>query len=151
MAQLPAVEPLGGADHQLFFVKLHTHLRQPLFRQQPPLSDQLTNLGQIVVDEWQHSSDRQAEIRLDCWRLTADALQGIVALSKTSGQADLGSKPWVLSSFVASFKAAAAKRINLTRNTPGRTVWQPSYQDRRLEDAIALHRARQLLGRLPSP
>ncbi len=150
MAQLSDIEPFLGTD-QLFFVKLHTHLRQPLFRQQPPLPDRLTDLGQIVVDEWQHSGDRQAEIRLDCWRLTADALQGIVAISKTTGQADLGRKPWLLSSFVASFKASAAKRINLTRNTPGRTVWQPNYQDRRLDDSTALNRARQLLDRFPSP
>ncbi|MEM9266406.1 MAG: hypothetical protein AAGA46_12845, partial [Cyanobacteria bacterium P01_F01_bin.13] len=48
-------------------------------------------------------------------------------------------------SFVAAFKAAAAKRINLVRGVPGAPVWQRGYQEQRINDPQTLTRIRHLL------
>ena len=43
-----------------------------------------------------------------------------------------------IGSFVAGFKAAATKRINIHRNAPGIPVWQRNYYERIIRDDWAL-------------
>lgn len=114
----------------------------------------LTDYGNIVADEWVRLATNRKGITLDQWTITPDSLQGIVFVQippSTISRAGLasaisGQKPWLLSSFIASFKAAAAKRINLRNNQPGQPVWQRSYQEHLIDDSEnALNEARDRL------
>ncbi len=53
-------------------------------------------------------------------------------------------------SFVAGFKAAATKRINRHRNTPGTPVWQRNYFERIIRDERALASIQQYIHNNPA-
>lgn len=115
----------------------------------------LTDYGNIVADEWVRSATNRKGITLDQWAITSDSLQGIVfvqippaVISRARLTPGLASqKPWLLSSFIASFKTAAAKRINLRRNQPGQPVWQRNYQEHLIDETEdALNEVRFRLG-----
>lgn len=129
-------------------------IRLSTFQQQPLLGDYkqgqlcLNDCGSIVADEWVRSAANRKGIDLDVWTITPTSLQSIVFLQvpatvglqvpATVGAGLIGihegQKPWLLSSFIASFKAVAAKRINLRLNQLGRSVWQRNYDERLIGD-----------------
>lgn len=116
-------------------------IRLSTFQQQPLLGDYqqgqlcLNDCGLIVADEWVRSAANRKGIDLDVWTITPTSLQSIVFLQVLApvGAGLTGNsasqKPWLLSSFIASFKAAAAKRINLRLNQLGQSVWQRNYDE----------------------
>lgn len=134
-------------------VTLHTHQHTSLFGLTAEGTVQLNRLGQLVAEEWVSISRSHREIQLDAWIVLPDCVQGILWLP--SSQSNLGSdafsispaspKPRQLSAFVAGFKAAAAKRINLVRNQPGLAVWQCNYVETLLPDAASLMRLQQAI------
>jgi putative transposase len=106
----------------------------------------LNDYGTIVAEEWIRSATNRKGLELDIWTVLPDGIQGIVILQTASlpiSSQELtrypsGQKPWILSSFIASFKAAAAKRINLRRNQLGEPVWQRNYQEQLITDETTL-------------
>ncbi|NJL45256.1 MAG: hypothetical protein HC922_04900 [Leptolyngbyaceae cyanobacterium SM2_3_12] len=110
--------------------------------------------GTVVADEWVRAGANRPGIQVDRWQVTPSSLESIVLLQSNSaigiGSGCLsllpGQKPWLLSSFVASFKAAAAKRINLWRNQPGQPVWQCGYQGQIIPNSTRLTQMRARLG-----
>ena len=111
---------------------------------------ELNEVGQIAADEWQRSTHACQDVELDKWLILPDHLVGIVSIQATGHSKAYTTqprKPRLLSSFVASYKTAAAKRINLLRNAPGSSVWQRSYQERLIPDRAVLGHVRQLLAK----
>lgn len=95
-------------------------------------------LAQIAADELLLAAVHR-DITVKEWVVLPDALQAFVLLPAHSRDSHEGvGKPRLLTSFVASFKAASAKRINLLRNQPGASVWQRSYQEQLIEDKRVL-------------
>ncbi|MBE9158480.1 hypothetical protein IQ265_16810 [Nodosilinea sp. LEGE 06152] len=144
-----------SAAPRAYLVGLSTFQAQPLLGEYEQGSLCLNACGLIVADEWVRSAANRKGIAIDAWRITPNQLQSIVFLhmpiTLTSGLAgglteSLGSqKPWLLSSFIASFKAAAAKRINLRLNQVGQLVWQRSYSEHLISDAARLSQLRHQL------
>lgn len=137
------------AETSYYLVKLYAHNHEDIFGS---ITEghrfELNGVGQIAVDEWQRSAQAYTNLSLDKWTVWPNRLEGIVSLRETprSGSySTYGSKPRLLSSFIASYKAAAAKRINLLRNTPGSPLWQRGYQERFIPDATLLKRVQQTL------
>jgi hypothetical protein len=136
-----------------YFIRLAIHPQQILLGHYQAGQFYPSEYGTIVADEWVRSAARRKGIEIDQWVLTPHELCGIVFVQRStfgtvqSGllEAQTSPKPWLLSSFTASFKAAAAKRINLRCNRPGQPVWQPSYQEKWLPDASALAQVRHYL------
>ncbi|HAJ62336.1 MAG TPA: transposase, partial [Cyanobacteria bacterium UBA8543] len=58
-------------------------------------------------------------------------------------------KPRSLSSFVSGFKSATTRRINLTRNAPGTSVWQRNYYDHIIRNESSLQNIRQYICNNP--
>ncbi|MEO1590899.1 MAG: hypothetical protein AAFU71_06370, partial [Cyanobacteria bacterium J06632_22] len=112
-------------------------------------------VGQVVAAEWQQTACAFKDIHLDQWTVLPDGVRALVMVDSKEvvealsayGQLRSHPKPRILSSFVASFKAAAAKRINLMRSLPGAPVWQQGYHEQRVEDDDTLQRIRGLLAR----
>ncbi|WP_017301718.1 transposase [Nodosilinea nodulosa] len=55
-----------------------------------------------------------------------------------------------ISSFVAGFKAAATKRINLYRNAPGTPVWQRNYYEHIIRSEASLERIQHYIQNNPA-
>jgi hypothetical protein len=137
------------ADAQFYLVKLTAHDGQALFGEMLEGIFHPNRLGQIARDEWTGSSQANPSIDVEQWVIYPDFLQGMVRISTTGSGTDYihaaSGKPRQLSSFVAGYKAAVAKRINLFRNCPGQPVWQRSYHERLLPDPMSRQRTRQML------
>ena len=107
--------------------------------------------GQIAAAEWQQiATAHRRDIEVDRWAILPNGVRALIAVNTREGRLPYSSsqsleKPRALSSFVAGFKAAAAKRINLVRGEPGAPVWQRGYQEQLIDDAETLSRIRQLL------
>lgn len=140
-------------ETKAYVIRLAIHPQQILLGHYQAGQFHPSEYGTIVADEWVSSAAHRKGIDIDQWILTPQELCGIVFIQASafgSAQARLSTsqtsqKPWLLSSFIASFKAAAAKRINLRRNRPGQPVWQPSYHEQWLPDATALAQVRHHL------
>ncbi len=103
-------------------------------------------LSKIVSDELLLAASCRG-ITLDQWMIVPDALHALIFVQEDRPDSDITSgKPRLLNAFVAGFKAATAKRINLIRNQPGSPVWQRSYQEQRVEDEFMLARLRKKIN-----
>ncbi len=60
-----------------------------------------------------------------------------------------GPTPRSLASFIAGFKSAVTKRINVMRGTPGAPVWQRNYWEHIIRDDAALQRIRRYIAENP--
>ncbi|MGF1524607.1 MAG: hypothetical protein ACFBSF_19965 [Leptolyngbyaceae cyanobacterium] len=135
-------------DTPFYLIKLYTHENEALFGGISEGQFELNEIGQIAADEWQRSSRTCQDIKLDEWMIFPDHLIGFVSICQTARSQSYpvrSSKPRLLSSFIASYKTAAAKRINLQRNAPGSSVWQRSYQERLIPDRVILGRIKKTL------
>jgi hypothetical protein len=129
-----------------YLIRILTYEQQPLLGYLRNSQLCLNDYGTIVAEEWIHSATNRKGLELDLWTVLSNGIQGIVILetaalpisSRGISGASAGQKPWVLSSFIASFKAAAAKRINLRRNGLGEPVWQRNYQEQLIPDEATL-------------
>lgn len=134
-----------------YHVHLSTHQEECLFGEVLGEHTQLNPFGQIAADEWQQiAAAHQRDIEIDQWAVLPNGVRALVAVVSTASHATYGlretpPKPRALSSFVAGFKAAAAKRINLVRGIPGAPVWKRGYQEQRIDDPKTLERIRLLL------
>jgi len=103
-------------------------------------------LSKIVSDELLLAASCRG-ITLDQWVIVPEALHALILVQEDRPDFDISSrKPRLLNAFVAGFKAATAKRINLIRNQPGSPVWQRSYQEQRVEDEFMLARLRKKMN-----
>jgi REP element-mobilizing transposase RayT len=149
---------LSGYDYTLsnaYFVTMVTKDRECLFGRVFGDSMELNELGEIVLQEWLRTPEIRAEIGLDEFVIMPNHLHGIIHLRDVGahGGAPLRTPstgvafraPRSLGSFIAGFKSAATKRINILRHAPGVPVWQPNFYDRIIRDEDELNRIRQYI------
>ncbi|HEY9734928.1 MAG TPA: hypothetical protein V6D06_01555 [Trichocoleus sp.] len=132
-----------------YVIKLQTHRNESLFGEVIDGRMALNAIGHIVSEEWLNAARSHRDVQLDQWVVMPTYIRGIVllpALKKEAGHTSVisstSAKPRLLTAFVAGFKAAAAKRINLQRNQPGLSVWQRSYSETLIPDETTLKRIR---------
>ncbi|MDB9525764.1 hypothetical protein PN498_07175 [Oscillatoria sp. CS-180] len=154
---VPSLGPRYGKTRfkrsSYYLIKLYTYNRESLFGDIEDARLELNSLGKVAADEWLRSAQTYPELSIDEWLVLPNRLEGIVNIDEPTitRQYNRNShKPRQLSFFVASYKAAAAKRINLVRNAPGSAIWQRSYQERFIPDNAVLTRVRQMLHRHPA-
>jgi putative transposase len=168
---------LKGYDYSAagaYFITLCTYQRQYLFGEIMDGAMHLNPYGKIVEEEWMQSSTIRQEIELDGWVIMPDHMHGIVIITHhdisarahgrvppPSAPPPFGPKPYAppscipprkpqsISSFMAGFKSAATKRINILRDTPGTPVWQRNYHERIIRDESALNNIRRYIQMNP--
>ncbi|MDD5732004.1 MAG: transposase [Patescibacteria group bacterium] len=103
----------------------------------------LNNLGKIIEEEILKTMEIRKELDVDIFSIMPNHLHLIISLSdvyydpvETNGRSSLQygenkfcMKPKSVSSFVAGFKSAATKRINILRETPKQLVFQDGYHE----------------------
>lgn len=129
----------------------------------------LSELGQIVADEWERSPHIRQEIELDEWVVMPNHFHAIIRIinpveynrSLMLGQqpltptGDLGEgdrpkmRPKSISSLMAGFKSITTARINTLRQTPGVKVWQHNYYDSIIRSERGLERIREYIRNNP--
>ena len=135
-----------------YFVTICTQNRSCLFGNVVDGQMVLSRLGEIVDKEWARTPQVRQEIELDVFQVMPNHVHGIVVITRESksncngdiggdvgahGRAPLQSDqgfghmrpPKSLGSFVAGFKSAATKHINVERGAPGHPVWQRNYYE----------------------
>lgn len=145
-----------AVEATLYYVRLKTHKSSRLFgtsqdspetalsetTQTPSTALSKAAFSKIVADELLLAADHR-DIALDQWVVVPDAVHALVFIRENRPAPEGIGKPRQLTSFIAAFKAATAKRINLMRNQPGSSVWQRSYNEQRVEDEFMLSRLRR--------
>jgi putative transposase len=140
-----------GSAVRAYFVELSTFQQQPLLGSYDRGKLCLNDCGQIVAEEWVRLATNRKGVDLDLWMITPASLKSILFLRESTESATpildaaASQKPWLLSSFITSFKAATAKRINLCRNQPGQSVWQRNYDQLLIADPMRLSHLRHQL------
>ena len=124
--------------HELLFGKISSVPgKKPTLRESP--------IGAIVFHEWRKSFEIRTELFCDVFVLMPNHLHAILRIENiglkahgrvvkpTTGKNPIAGvayrPPKSISSFLAGFKSAATKKINVLRNTPGAPVWQPRFHD----------------------
>jgi putative transposase len=139
---------LNGYDYVqagAYFFTLITHQRECVLGRIVNGYIDLSDLGEVVKEEWFASRMLRSEIQLyeDEFVIMPNHIYGIVWISEVNaavgatGRSPLrmepsrrsGPAPRSLGSFVAGFKSSVTKRINKMRNTPGKMVWMRNYHD----------------------
>ena len=122
------------AETEVYYIRVGTFNDEALLAQ----SADETTYAQIVADELRAIAQRK-QVQLARWAIVNNALYALVNIQKDVQKPDSTSQKTIrLNAFVASIKAATAKRINLVRNQPGRPVWQRSYQEQKVMDDLTL-------------
>ncbi|MGB7087235.1 MAG: hypothetical protein WBD47_16880 [Phormidesmis sp.] len=151
MANISRLRADRPGEVELFYIRLKTHSDNRLFElsekaQTERSAASTASLAQIVADELVIAALKRG-IHLDQWAIIPGAVQALIFVQESRPGLEASTdKPRLLTSFVAGFKAATAKRINLIRNQPGSPVWQRSYDAQRVDDEFMLARLRQRIA-----
>ncbi len=140
-----------------YFVTLVTRGHECLFGEVCDGQVLLNKWGGIVQEEWVKSEGIRREIALDAFVVMPNHLHGIVVI-KGAGMTGVnvgatsrsplpahGPGKRSLGAFMAGFKSAATKRINIERHLPGVPVWQRNYFDHIIRDETSLGRIREYI------
>jgi REP element-mobilizing transposase RayT len=122
-----------------YYITIVTQGRVCLFGEVIDGNMHLNDFGKIVWEEWFRSTNIRHEIELDMdeFVVMPNHIHGIVYIIDDQGRGDrpvaptkpTGPPPKSIGSFVAGYKSAVTKRINILRNTPAFPVWQRNYYD----------------------
>lgn len=167
---------LSGYDYGrpgAYFVTVCTQGRECLFGDVVDGEMVLSTFGQIVAEEWARTPKIRREIELDAFQVMPNHIHGIVVITGASNSshdrglgADVGAHgraplqdnrgsglwrpPKSLGSFIAGFKSAVTKRINIVRGEPGRSVWQRNYFERIIRNEKELDSIRFYISQNPA-
>jgi putative transposase len=154
---------LKGHDYSadgMYFITICAYQRNCLFGAIINGVMHQNEYGQIVTEEWLKSADIRQEIGFGEWVVMPNHIHGIVIVDRVEptnfvgahGHAPLQDvspqptspnqgvalrQPKSLSTFIAGFKMAVTKRINLARNAPGTPVWQRNYYEHIIRNEAA--------------
>ena len=150
---------LPGHDYSTpgaYFITICAYGHECLFANVIDAKARLSPYGEIVREEWERSATLRPTITLDAFAVMPNHLHGVVALQEDSSvgahscaplraahpNAPLQRRTRSVSSFVAQFKASAARRINALRGTRRAPVWQRNYYEHIIRDEADLERIR---------
>ncbi len=165
---------LKGYDYAaegLYFITLCTAQRQGLFGAVVDGHMELNLLGQIVANEWMKTPQIRSDFDLDGWVVMPNHIHGIVVINSLNQPHDaiapVGAhrhapqdaspktgiayrRPHSVSSFIAGFKSATTKQINIQRNAARTPVWQRNYYDHIIRSEDSLHHIQTYIQNNPA-
>jgi REP element-mobilizing transposase RayT len=147
-----------------YFITICTYNKDHLFGEINGGIMELSDFGQIALQEWWKSFEMRSELFCDAFVIMPNHLHGIVRIDKiigdglpveTHGRASQQQQQQnhgvayrstkSISSFVAGFKSSATKKINECRRLPKDPVWQSRFHDHIIRDEIEFHRIKNYI------
>ncbi len=151
---------LPGYDYTqvgAYFVTIVTYQRECTFGEVVAGQMRVNEIGAVVREEWLRYAEIRGEIALGEYMIMPSHVHGIVIIRDVGahGHAPLPARTRQrptrsLGSFVAGYKAAATRRINVIRGTLGHPVWQRNYYERVIRGDTELNRIRQYIADNPA-
>ena len=113
----------------------------------------ISQIGQIVEDEWKKTAEIRPTIELGEFVVMPNHFHGILVILEGRGTARRAPTPerfghpvWgSLPTIIRSFKSAVTSRVNTLRQTPGTSLWQRNYHERVVRNENDLHRVREYI------
>ena len=149
----------GYSNQGPYFVTITAQDRESLFGDIVDGEMQCNSVGMIVLEEWLRSAEIRPEFWFDAFVVMPNHVHGILAVAppapatrvNSPGDSDtlLQRPAHSLGSFVAGFKSATTRRINLIRCTPGAKVWQRNYYEHIIRNDRSLDRIREYIETNP--
>lgn len=117
----------------------------------------LTDIGEVVRDEWLRSEEVRKEIGLGDFVVMPNHLHAIVLIDPAQSRrprllprpSNDGTPSRTLSSLVAGFKAATTRRANTILDTSPRPLWQRNYHERVIRNEDELNRIAEYIQNNP--
>ncbi len=174
---------LKGWDYSAngkYYLTLVSKNREPIFGEIRNKEMQLSDIGQIVKEEWLKSFQIRFELISKCYVIMPNHIHAVVVLDnplnypvipdpdcidegmcgalelsdyepdKICKPKGLYRPPESISSFIAGFKSAATTRINQYRRTPYKKVWQPRFYDHLVRDKAEYWRIEKYIRENPA-
>ena len=151
---------LPGYDYRMpagYFVTVCTVEREPLFGTVVAGTMQVNRFGEIVREDWFRTAQLRRNVLLleEEFVVMPNHVHGILWLTEdppddgppAAARPRLGAGS--LGAIVGAFKAAAARRINRERGTPGAPVWQRNFWERIVRSDRELERIRRYIFENP--
>jgi REP element-mobilizing transposase RayT len=136
---------LRGWDYRTagaYFVTLVAQHRELLFGTIVDGEMRLSPYGEIVQEEWLRSAELRPEIILDAFVIMPNHFHAVIILTDEPTARPLGA-------LIGGFKAAAARRVNIERETPGIPLWQRNYYERMVRNDRELEAIRSYIESNP--
>ena len=156
---------LKGYDYTrpgAYFVTLCAHERACLFGAIVDGAMRLNGYGEVVREEWLRTAALHSHVELDAFVVMPNHMHGIIIITgDTVGarcivplpppQTESFGKPvpGSIPTLIRLFKAAATRRINHLRGTPGAPVWQRNYYEHIVRSEDGLRRIREYISTNP--
>ena len=152
-----------------YFLTICTYKKQCWFGEIKNDQMHLNQIGKIVANEWLNTPKIRPNFQLDEWVIMPNHLHGIVIINENinllsdrnvseqktfiggnrdilgARNAPLRQEPNSISSFVAGFKSAVTKQINLLRDNRDIPIWQRNYYESIIRDEQSLMAIREYI------
>jgi putative transposase len=156
---------LQGYDYSqagAYFVTICAFEQQCLFGNMIDGVIQLTAIGQVVQSVWEEIPHHFPNVALDAFVVMPNHVHGILFLTDAvrathasplqtiQSSKPCGPKRNSIGAIIGSFKSAATKRINQSRNAPGTPLWHRNYYEHIIPSERALQAIRQYITANPA-
>jgi len=137
-----------------YFVTICTHDRESVFGKIENKIMRLSQIGEIVSEEWLRTPEIRPNVVLDEFVVMPNHFHGIIILinsrrgtSRRAPTMERFGKPTSdsIPTIMRLFKSAATTRINELRKTPGSPVWQRGFYEHIIRDEDDLNRIRRYI------
>ncbi len=151
---------LQGYDYRRrgsYFITICTHEMEFLFGHIKKGMMNLNNYGEIINLEWFQIAIIRSNIELfkDEFVIMPNHIHGVLRITEGSVTRQKicvnnpGPAPGSLGAIIGQFKSITTKKINLMRNTSGKSVWQRNYFDRIIRNNKELTNIRNYIHNNP--
>jgi REP element-mobilizing transposase RayT len=140
-----------------YFITICAYQRQRIFGEIENSAVILSQIGEIIDEEWERTPILRPEIELGAYVIMPNHFHAIVHIIENNNsqsrvvaygytplpemptKSEFRSPSRTIGSLVRGFKASVTTRINTQRNTPGSPIWQRNYYESviRSEEAYA--------------
>ncbi len=133
----------------IYFVTLCTYRYARLFGHIVDGNMQLSELGQLVEQEWQRTAEVRTTVEIDMYVVMPNHLHGLLFMSES--QAGHGAKSSMtmqansLGSIIAQFKSIVTKRSRELIDPPRFPIWKRNYYDHVVRNEKDLDRIRRYI------
>ena len=148
---LPRRKPTRLRDYDYsqpgaYFVTICVQYRKCLFGTIIDGQMKLNEIGEIVVECWNHIPQHFPSVELGDSIIMPNHIHGIIVYPLVGARSPRPPKnSSALGKIVAYFKYQSTRHINQHHNTPGTRIWQRNYHDHIIRDAPDLQRLRQYI------